>query len=348
MDKTESKQERQSNMELLRIVAMLLVLLVHVNYFSLEAPTLTEICTVPLSSFFRMEFEALALVCVNVFVLISGYFGIRPSFKGVAKFLFQIIFFQFVIYSGCVLFGKVDFSWYGLLKNVIPQQRWFIWAYLGLMLASPVLNAFVETVSKKSLEKYLIVFFVLQFVTGWLLVFWNLWKGGYSAASFCGLYLLARYIRLYSPKITMLKRRWYIIGYLSVTTLSAVLVFVVDYVCKNEVVYKFLDIRFLPYTSLQTILGSVCLLLYFSKLSVHSKFINWVASSAFAVYLVHTNGYLLETYKCIAKTIFATYSSITYLAVILAFVFALFIACVLIDKIRLLLWNKLHAGCSNG
>lgn len=173
----ETKVERLSNMELLRIIAMLLVLFVHVNYFSLGAPNLTEITTSSVSSFFRIEFESLALVCVNVFVLISGYFGIRPKIKSIANFLFQIWFFQFAIYVLCVLIGKIDFSYYGLLKNIVPQRRWFIWAYLGLMLVAPMLNCFIEKTSKEALGKYLIIFFTLQFVFGWLFEYWK-WYGG--------------------------------------------------------------------------------------------------------------------------------------------------------------------------
>ena len=40
----------------------------------------------------RMLFESLAIVCVNVFVLISGWFGIRPKWKSVTNFLFQVFF----------------------------------------------------------------------------------------------------------------------------------------------------------------------------------------------------------------------------------------------------------------
>lgn len=335
------KIERQSNIELLRIVAMFLVLFVHVNYFSLGAPDVSEISIFPLSSFFRIEFEALALVCVNVFVLISGYFGIKPKIRSIANFLFQIVFSQFIIYALCVVFNKIDFSYYDFAKNIIPQKQWFIWAYLGLMLVSPMLNSFVENTSKKELGMYLLIFFMLQFVSGWLIEYWDWYGGGYSTISFVGLYLLARYIKVYAPQWASFNRKWYLIGYLLVTTLSAFFVFGLIYLSKKETVAGFLNHRFMPYISLPTIIGSVCLLIYFSKLSIHSKLVNWIAASAFAAYLVHTNGYLLCTYSRIAKNIFSAFSSLQYLCVISVFVLFVFIGSILFDKIRLFLWTKI-------
>lgn len=151
---------------------------------------MSEISIFPLSLFFRIEFEALALVCVNVFVLISGYFGIKPKIRSIANFLFQIVFSQFIIYALCVVFNKIDFSYYDFAKNIIPQKRWFIWAYLGLMLVSPMLNSFVENTSKKELGMYLLIFFMLQLVFGWFIEYWDWYGGGYHLL--CGIVFVGK------------------------------------------------------------------------------------------------------------------------------------------------------------
>jgi len=67
-----SKAERLSNIELLRIVAMFLVLVVHSDFFSLGAPTSMEIANSPMQSYVRIFIESFSIVCVNVFVMISG------------------------------------------------------------------------------------------------------------------------------------------------------------------------------------------------------------------------------------------------------------------------------------
>ena len=139
------KPTRDSNIELLRIIAMFLVLLVHTDFYSLGIPSTKHITQQPLDSTLRFLVEALSIVCVNVFVLISGWFGIRPKAKGICNFLFQCLFFSLGIYAVTLLVGTSKFSADGLLGCItLTRQNWFITAYLLLYILSPILNAFVE------------------------------------------------------------------------------------------------------------------------------------------------------------------------------------------------------------
>ena len=70
-------KERESNFEAARILAMILVVLVHANYFSLGGIDRSDIITLPSSSFMRIFLEQLCIVGVNLFILISGWFGVR-------------------------------------------------------------------------------------------------------------------------------------------------------------------------------------------------------------------------------------------------------------------------------
>ena len=84
------KKERDSNMELLRMIAMGLVLLVHADFFSLGAPSNVDAVQNPLDSSLRVFFGYLAWPCVDIFVLLSGWYGIKPSIKGACNFIFQL------------------------------------------------------------------------------------------------------------------------------------------------------------------------------------------------------------------------------------------------------------------
>ena len=81
-------KERDSNIELLRIVAMLLVMMVHANFFTLGPPSQTDINTSFVSSFMRFFCESLCIICVNVYILISGWFGINAKAKRIIEFIF--------------------------------------------------------------------------------------------------------------------------------------------------------------------------------------------------------------------------------------------------------------------
>lgn len=84
-------KKRQVNIELLRIIAMMLVLLAHstwnAKYFNIDM-----VHTDLLKSVGILEVYGWIFVCVPCFVVISGYFGIRWKWKGLFNYLFQIGF----------------------------------------------------------------------------------------------------------------------------------------------------------------------------------------------------------------------------------------------------------------
>lgn len=129
---------------------MLLVLVVHADFFSLGVPTHEESITHPFSAWMRISIESLALVCVNVFIVISGYFGIKTTLKRVLNFAFMIIFWRF----GVTAVMRILYATYGIgeplsiirmIKLCIPGfDDWFVSAYILLMFMAPMLNAFIE------------------------------------------------------------------------------------------------------------------------------------------------------------------------------------------------------------
>jgi len=194
-------QPRQSNFELLRIIAMFLVLVVHADFWSLSGPTSLEFQTNPLNAFTRALIESASIVCVNVFVLISGWFGIKPSLKGFLNFVFQCLFFLVGIYVFMLISGQAHLSIKGLAGCLcLTSANWFIRAYVALYLLSPVLNTFVKNCLRRNYELLLISFFVFQTIYGWSGAAQFI-EQGYSAFSFIGLYLLARYIRIYGNQL---------------------------------------------------------------------------------------------------------------------------------------------------
>ena len=83
-------KKRESNMELFRIVATFLILVVHASFFTLGAPTQVDIATNPVSSFTRFFVQAISIVSVNAFVLLSG--GLAYDLRQV---VFLILYFKF-------------------------------------------------------------------------------------------------------------------------------------------------------------------------------------------------------------------------------------------------------------
>lgn len=321
--------KRDSNIELLRIVAMILVLLVHANYFSLGSVDLSDITNYPIESFLKAFAEQLCIICVNVFILISGWFGIRPSLKGALSLLFQVFFFHILIVIvaffcgedisldilfGCFYFGK---------------PYWFVPAYLVLYSVSPILNAFISSVPPKIYMSVLLAFFVLEFAFGWAT---NIaaFNGGYSAMSFIGLYLLAGFIRNYSIRILNISIYANLLCYLICSVLPVLLLFVTKR-----------NFNMLAYLSPFVVVSSVAFFLAFKKIKISSVVINYLACSSFSIYLVHQHPIVYDYFIKLMNHMCFTLGGYCYtlVVIILAPVFALL--CMLLDKPRIIIWNWL-------
>ena len=85
-------KERESNMELLRIVAMFLILVLHSNFFTIGEPSANDIIQEPIVSTTRVLVKALSIIGVNVFVLLSGWYGIKFKFNRLLGLFFKFYF----------------------------------------------------------------------------------------------------------------------------------------------------------------------------------------------------------------------------------------------------------------
>ena len=181
-------EERNSNIELLRIFAMAMVVMLHAN----EAPC-------PSESFLRIFCYQLCIVAVDVFIIISGWFSIKPSINKYLSIVFTVSFYTFLI---AFIFLSLNRN-VGSLKNILlyctGMGYWFLPCYFILFSLAPVLNSFVN-VDKKCYLSVLLMFFAFQLLYG---RFGDRggFLNGYSAISFIGLYLLARYARVKGSKI---------------------------------------------------------------------------------------------------------------------------------------------------
>ena len=326
---------RKSNIELLRIIAMAMVLIVHANFWSLGAPTIEEYQINPLGFGFRNLFEALAIGCVDIFILISGYFGIRPKLRSFCSFVFQCLFFLISIYLIAILTGLSDITLKGIMECFcLTPINWFIKAYIGLYIIAPVLNSFVDNADRKQHLNVIIAFYVFQTIYGCTGAA-QFFDGGYGTLSFIGLYLLARFIKLYPNVLTEKPRHVYLIVYF----LSAFSLMALQYI---PILFGF-SIPWLSdfnYINPVVLLSSVSILLYFSKLNFQSKAINWVAASSFAVFLIHSNPNINEKiFKETCIAIYQDYNGVVCIILFAAFLLVIYSAAILYDQVRKLMWN---------
>ena len=323
-------------MELLRIITMILVMIVHANFRALSAPTVADTVSAPSSAFLRFLTESFSIICVNVFVLISGWFGIHFNWRRFIEFLFQVFFFGIIIY---VVICLVDPHKIRLIKNLFMTNAWNYWfvkCYLFLYIISPILNAFVEKASKNDFKILLILFFTMQAIYGWATDGATWYNKGYSGISFAGLYLLARYVRLYPAKRFSHSIKFDLVVYLSFVVLNTLLSFIL-----TKYGHTILSSKLFFYTSPFVILASIHFLLIFTKFTITSKTINWIAASCFAIYLTHSNSFLAgPCYDHVIHKWFNTETTLNFIFDTSILMFCVFWISILSDKIRIFVFDK--------
>lgn len=319
-------------MELLRIVAMFLVLIVHCDYYSLGDPTRAELLSAPVPTVARIAFEAVALMCVNLFVFISGWFGITLRRHKLADLLFQVFYFLIGIYAVGLLTGYASLNVEGL-KNVLTLSNWFVPVYIVLCILAPALNAFTDSTDRRRFGLILAGLFGVQTVCGWAgssVTFGH----GYTPVCFVSLYLLARYCRKYDVVSAMSTAGW--------AALFAVCI--AANICVGAAVAYIGDYTpvFGAYINPLTIVATVSLTMVFVRLPFTSRPVNFVAKSALAVLLLHTNFVIFPHFADLNREIYARFSGVAVPLVMFAECCGWYAAAVLLDQPRKWLWAKIR------
>ena len=330
----DNVKQRLSYIEFLRLLAMLYVLIVHADFSTFGAPTMEGLAVRPVGVFVQYWFECFAICCVDVFVLISGWFGIRFSLNKLWAFLFQVVFYSLGLFLLAVAVTPHKALTLEGLKSIFlfnGSDYWFIKAYLILMVLAPMLNAFCDYASRREFKTILIVYFAILMVYGWLEpASVHFTMNGCTALSFVGLYLLGRYLKMYRPKLTNYNRRIYAVVYV----VACLVMFFMCLLFLSQGVRITLDSRLLNYGCPLVILSAVALLLFFSKWTFGNKMINQVAKSCLAVYLIHCNYFVFPIYK--DMTLKAHQLG---WGMVVLFVLAVFVLAIMVDRLRIVMWN---------
>ena len=315
---------RLSNIELCRIVSIVLVMLIHTTFQSIGWD-----CSSP----GILLLAALSVVGVNVFVLITGFFSAEPKKVSLANLLFICFFWMVVRISiRCALGQPV--TWQSLF--FITKSNWFIPAYLCLLFFTPVLNAFCNTADKKVLLGVVLALFFFEVWFDLLPPHPSVLLGsqkGYSVLSFIALYLLARYIRLYGVPDWLRNGCFSIYLIISITLTVAALFCIKIGHPMTRIIYA--------YSNPLVILSSVSFFLMFERLSMkENKVINHISQSSLTVLLAHSAIFFLYTRQF--SFLFTHYSGLKVVFLWGGVVAIVFFASVLVDQLRLLIWTPLE------
>ncbi len=346
-------KKREANLELLRIVAMLMIICLHYlgkgNTLLMPGEEGFTIYTA-----FAWLLEAICIGATNLYVLISGYFLVTSEFKieKCIKIWMQVLFYSLGIFVLMLGLGKISLSdckdVYFLTKFIFPlnaQHYWFPSIYILFYLLSPFLAVCVRALSKKQMQGLIAVLLLLFSTIGMTLIPTTVGfgDGGMGIIWFVCLFVIAAYIRLYVP-ITGKKCR----GIL-VYILASVAVFGTLYIIYG--IFVLTGKQPLPtnlfyyYNSPLVTLASVAAFLVFLNLKIKdgffSKAILKVSGLTFGIYLIHEHELLRDLWTTFWKVDQYSQTPLFPLHCI-AVVTAVFILCAVIEYIRQLLFMLLY------
>ena len=283
------RPERNSAIELCRILSMLMIVICH---FATHGGFDFDRARITAPRLWWYVIEMGGNFGVDVFILISGYFLIshtelKINFKRIAKLWGQVFFYSVAIFALSIALGLDRFSAVRFVKSLFPvttEAWWFVTAYFVMFLLHPFLNKLLHALDQRQYQRLLLL---LLFIWCVVPTFTTFPLASNELCQFLLIYTVGGYIRLYGDKMKLKSRHFFLLWLAAalVTWLSAVVLMVLG---KKAAVFADHAAYFYGRLSLPTLLGAVFFFMIFVKMKIPaSKFINTVSSAAFGVYLIH-------------------------------------------------------------
>ncbi|MFV8251703.1 acyltransferase [Aerococcus viridans] len=280
-------EKRQQNFELLRIIAMFMIVVSHViTHYVMKADM--EISGV--NAFLLSLLRAVIYVCVNVYIIITGYFSVNSKQLKIKKIMNVALlpgFISAILLMILMVFGVINFDIWRIVGKLFATFRgeyWFISTYFALCLFIPFLNKIIHTISQKEFQHFLFLLTSVGiiwpfFVDSGEFISFN---SGFSLIFFFLLYFVGAYIRLYGAFIKDFTRNQYLIGYLMLALVTGILQFALP------------EIDFLNYNGPFEFTMSYFIFMYIKNIKINSVKMNTIATYTLSVYLVHEQAEIRE------------------------------------------------------
>lgn len=205
--------ERKKNLEELRCLAMMMVVALH---FLGKGELLGDVSAAGMDAVGIAAWvpEALCIVAVNLYMLISGYLLCESSFKlsRLLKLYLQIWMYSVGVGLAAGLLGltgaEMDTHYFlSLIFPISMGHYWFMTAYVFLYLLLPVVGMAVKRMTKEQLKLALTVLLLAFCVLKSVLPFRLEEDGqGYDCLWYLCVFLVAAYIRRFG--VRFLEKRW--------------------------------------------------------------------------------------------------------------------------------------------
>lgn len=281
--RTDTKTySRDSNLELLRIVCMLFILMHHfVDY--VFYPDLAA-CDGNMGWYRAVcvAINGFVYVGVNCFILISGYYGIKLKWKSLLNLYCICAFYALLVALDRCLRLNIPFDKGMLYTIILPfshSEWWFISCYVILYLLSPLLNKAIEAFSRKEFVLSLVLLTIVNLYFGY---YWHQHNvNGYNVGQFIFIYFIGAFLHKY-PLKWLNRRKSFLLYVTSAVLWSVVTIASIKWRVPHWCAFY--------YNNPLVILSSIGLFVFMTTLEIRNPKINAVASGVLAAYLIQDVG----------------------------------------------------------
>ena len=154
------EKERIVGLDLLRILAMLFVVVVHVLA---QGGVMNVAMSVSKWHYYPMKLiQTFAYCAVPCYAIISGYVAVGNKWKpsNLISLIFTALFYTigFSVLFYLLKSGEIGFG--GMVKGMLPDY-WYLLCYCGLFFFMPILNKALELIEQKTMFCILLLMFLL-------------------------------------------------------------------------------------------------------------------------------------------------------------------------------------------
>lgn len=325
------RTQRESSFELLRILSQVFIVLYHICYIwqgkEYSGQPFFQAVSIPLH------------IGVVVFVLLSGYFTIKLKVSGLVKLLgiFIIYCLPEVIYS--VSTAKDLLHTVRSLMFFSNSHFWFVKTYLYLFLVSPMINLWLKHATERQ-RWYMVVVF------GFVACYMAVSKGdasmstGKNLTNFIYFYLVGNQLYYYRERWMNTKTSKLLLCYI----VFNMVILALEYFMNGNVVGKLVKTLSFPYHSPLILIGAVMFFMIIGKQHIQSRFINYVAASSLAIYLIHgSRPYLPALHGIVCGYLQGVIgNNILLLGSYTIYTLIIITACVCVDKCLNPIWSVIN------
>lgn len=335
------KKQRSSNLELYRIVCMLMIVahhyVVNSGLTASDSPIiLNPLCT---KSLFLLFFGAWGKVGINCFMLITGYFMCtsKITLRKFLKLMLQIYLYKLLLYPIMIWGGYETFSLTRIVKLIMPVWGFsnnFTSCFIAFWLTIPFWTILVQNFDKRKHELLILLALTIYTLLGSIPTF----RINFNYISWFGvLFLIASYIRLYPLPVFERKNLW---GWLTLVTIVLIFGSIVGMQRMFGTTTTSLSFYFVADSNkILAVVFAVCSFLWFKNMNIkYNRIINAFGAATFGVLLIHANSDAMKTWlwkdtvDCVGHYALPLgWMILYYFGVVLA----IFVICNLIDQLRI-------------